>query len=324
VHGGTNPAQTMTVNYQSIMSYRYQFTNLVTVVGSEVVPDYSHEKLSDLEEQHLSETTHVHDLTEPDLGPPYWLRFEHYEPTPETGDTGLVHEIVLYDMEYDATTPYIGIDWDQDNAITGSATVRADIDGNHRDDDSMEGRNDWAELTLLMTCNPNSWMLSGSPDAMAGDDELDEQTAADLGVLYPELIATVDVGPACSTDLVAADGSGKVQLVVLGAAGLDLTYIDPSTMRVRHVRPEVSSIEDVDGDSILDLLLQVDPSGLPNLGSGDTLGFQARQPNGRVVLGEAPISWTSSTTDADADGVRDSCDLCPAQPATPPDADGCP
>jgi hypothetical protein len=137
-------------------------------------------------------------------------------------------------------------------------------------------------------------------------------------------IAEVDVGPACSTNHVAGDGTGKVQVVIFGSAELDVIDIDPSTVRVRQATAVLTSIEDVDGDVVDDLLIQVDTSALGGLGSGAALHVFAAQDDSRVVLGDAPVTWVSTTTDADSDGVRDSCDLCPNQAAPAPDADGCP
>lgn len=303
-HRGSSPAAlTSTVNYQSVMSYRHQLPGLVLVSDGLDYPDYSHQRLLDLDESDLDETLGVDfNIAQ---GPEYFLTYEGIVTTqtiaPSTG----------------------GIDWDDDSGIDTS-TVSADIDGDGRNDQLMTGRDDWNSLNLLMTCNDEHWMLKGTTTAAAGDDEIDEETAAALHVLYPQQLANIDVGPACSSNEVASNGSGKVQLALLGSATLDVYDIDLDTVRVRTAQPTLFAIEFVNGDAYDDLLMQVDTIDLAGLGLGTGLRVYAVKENSQVVVGKGSISWVSTTTDTDSDGVRNSCDSCPTVAATPPSADGCP
>jgi hypothetical protein len=124
-----------------------------------------------------------------------------------------------------------------------------------------------------------------------------------MRVLYPQL-AAIDGRPACASEV-------------------DVNDLDLGTVRVRQAEIEVSSIEDVDGDSVDDLLIQVDTNDLGGLGMGTTLWVYAVKNNSQVVSGEGAITWVSTTADTDGDGVRDGCDVCPAA-APAPDVDGCP
>ncbi len=95
-----------------------------------------------------------------------------------------------------------------------------------------------------------------------GDFEIDAVEA-----LVPRIIhVDIDIKPGSYPNAVNTDGTGVIPVAVLGSATLDVNTIDPATVALESMPVKVVgkssdrllySYEDVNGDGILDLVLQI-------------------------------------------------------------------
>ncbi len=158
------------------------------------------------------------------------------------------------------------------------------------------GLNDAAEEGTFLWANgepvtfTNWWV--GEPNNLQGEDyvHMDGQNPARLGrwndlhdwgrvgwttpygivELVPEPATfLIDIKPGSLPNSINLKSKGVLPVAVLGSEDLDVSLIDPDTLTLEGVAPRVSgksghfwSLEDVNGDSILDLMLHFDLQGL--------------------------------------------------------------
>jgi hypothetical protein len=298
-------------NYQSVMSYRYQFVGLDEYGGGGAnLSDYSHEDLPTLDETALDESD--------GLGSVLNLYFASYEcPYPAVTCPGpLGQDIVCFRTN----APSGPLNWDCDEA--GNLTVVSQETNYDGVQTELEGHDDWGNLDLQFQCDDVTY----ADGASAESGELTQQEAEERGVLHPDLHPVAELMPSCSFDPVAQDGTGKVQLAVLGDSELDVTSLVVSSLELATASPTASQVLDVDGDLTLDVVTEYLVADLEVAYPLQVAAFSGWRTNGQRISGMVDFEWVSTAVDADGDGVDEQhgCDVCPTQAGTAASPDGCP
>jgi len=118
--------------------------------------------------------------------------------------------------------------------------------------------------------------------------------------------------------------AGTTATLRIAAPGTALAGVEPASITVNGIAPTAVRFEDANRDGALEILLDLDVAALlqtlPAVGEGP-LAFAARL-GAMTLQGSAPVSVR--TLDADADGVSDAIDACPATaPKLAVDTAGC-
>jgi hypothetical protein len=301
-HSGYGSTPAKETNYQSVMSYLYQLSGLHHFPEGTATADWSHEELS-LDEAALDEGVGIDSRNEPDdLYYALWACPLQLEPR--------------------FASPIGEVDWDCDGAID-LAPVSAHLDDDVDSDDVVVGRDDWATLAFAFQCSPIYHGGFGAPLVDIDDEELSYEEASRSGLLDRPLRAGVDPLPACSADPLPADGTGKLQVAILGSAGLDVTEIAIPTVRISSAVPIAHQVVDADGDLLDDLIVEVEVDDLM-VGDPPAAVLSGERTDGTQLLGGRYLQWVPTAVDTDGDGVQDACDLCPSSAGGAASPDGCP
>ena len=125
----------------------------------------------------------------------------------------------------------------------------------------------------------------------------------------------IDIRPGSLVNPVNLKSRGVLPVAVLGSEDLDVSLIDPDTVTLEGVAPRVSgksghfwSLEDVNGDSILDLILHFEMDELSILPGAEELVLTGMLTDGTELEGSDSIRIVP-LGDADGDGFVDDTDL---------------
>lgn len=112
----------------------------------------------------------------------------------------------------------------------------------------------------------------------------------------PPMPVSIDVMPREPVNRIELGNRGTVAVAVLSAPGFDATRLDPRTLYLagarvtRRERGGMASLEDVDGDGLADLVVEV-PKALLKLGRGSMQALlTGLTPEGRLIRGADAVS----------------------------------
>jgi hypothetical protein len=125
----------------------------------------------------------------------------------------------------------------------------------------LGGFDDWAALTNKVDDIETQNALNAAlPRDFA--NEVDLPTLKERHLFYPPRQISIAIHPGCSLPgaPLAPGQSGTVTVAVLGSASLDVTQIDPQSLRLHGVAPTNTYIADVNNDGQPDLVATFDAS----------------------------------------------------------------
>jgi hypothetical protein len=127
------------------------------------------------------------------------------------------------------------------------------------------------------------------------DDQLGMLLDAVSVIECPAISVLVDIKPGSDPNCFNSDGHGVIPVAILGTADFDVSLVDPfslsldgSGVRVKGKSGNAGSLEDVNGDGYLDLVLQIEDDG--DYAYGDTTAtLTGRTYGGVKVVGTDAI-----------------------------------
>ncbi|HKF22614.1 MAG TPA: choice-of-anchor D domain-containing protein [Candidatus Angelobacter sp.] len=155
----------------------------------------------------------------------------------------------------------------------------------------LGGFDDWAALTGKIDDieTQNSLDMSAQRDHA---QEVDIPTLKDKHVLYPLRQVAIAIHPGCGLPSapIAPGQPGSVTVAVLGSASLDVTQIDPQSLRLHGVVPMNTSIADVNGDGLPDLVATFDLSQIHLSPQATTVRLSGWFTSSQRFFASAPIT----------------------------------
>ncbi len=319
-HGG-NEDTAHKVNYQSVMSYRYQtgglweFTDVYPFIGMNVA-DYSHELLPQLNDTGLIEANGV-GAQDPEFK--YWatrhcLVNSPRCTNPEPGD--------LFCTLGEPPTGWA--DWDCDTFNDGLVSLPYDISA--RNYGVTDGHDDWGSLDYGFQCNTATFTDGGAAGAANPTDELDLTTVADPELYLPVIPVPVDIAPGCAENTLPIGGS--VTVAVYGSIDMDIGDLDVLSINLSGATPTQDFETDVNGDGYMDWVMRFDEQamgdemavGYPPI---DVLQLSGRTTDGSPIIGFDSVE-RAIDSDSDRDQISNACDLCAKTYGGKETVDGCP
>jgi hypothetical protein len=253
--GGTEDLPNYKPNYLSVMNYSYQLSGILEsdAVGSDQVVgsrlDYAVQVL-------------------PTGGNTPGALTENGQLSEPAGLGSGTADVFTYndgECGFDYAASDGPVDWDGDG-VADNPTATSDLDQDDHPIDAcsvhdqvLRGHADWGpsadhSLGLAFQCLSNSQNASVGPSVdrksasrRLAADELTPEMAMRAHVLYPPRRVTVRT---------AEDCDGIVTL--LGADGLDVNDVDPTSLRLSGASASRVSVDDVDGDGKSDLVIVFD------------------------------------------------------------------
>lgn len=231
------------VNYISVMNPRYNFGIPVADWPGSVTPnpirtriDYSRKFLPLIDEAALSEPAGL----QPGNPPPFDTDLVRFYTPAAGGQT-----------RFGSTAPGQPINWKTDDPIV-STPVQADINGSGLLEQSS-GAQDWDFLRYDFQCSATFADGAPPPPGSLTGHELAPLEAAQLDVLHPLQVPTLDVQRVC----IDLDSHEVIPAILYGSAGFNVQQINLITLMVAEAPPQSTSMADLDNDGRLDLKAQV-------------------------------------------------------------------
>jgi len=188
---------------------------------------------------------------------------------------------------------------------------------------TLPGHDDWGNIDYAFRCMPGFGQQLGPPPELQGDLNEDELRTA--RVLLPTLVVPIDIEPGCAANPVVIGGGGTVSVAVLSQPGFDPATLDPAGLSFAGASATGSQLQDLNGDSVADLVLQYPMADLLLAPTATQAMLTGTLPSSQVIFGMDLITVVPYLADSDRDGVTDLCDLCPGTPPrVPVGPDGCP
>ena len=203
------------------------------------------------------------------------------------------------------------VDWDGDGIAGDHSAVTADL--NPADDfshpcgyttnEQFYGHVDWPpnapprSFTYGFQCtSPGSEdgapaRSHASPSRYFVGGELTAGMARAAHVLYPIRPVQIVIQPGCgSTERAIAPGQrGTIQVALLGAENLDVRQVDPASLHFHGAVPLGTSIRDVNGDKIPDLMLEFRASDVHLLPGAAHARITGWMNNSQAFVGETAV-----------------------------------
>jgi hypothetical protein len=114
-------------------------------------------------------------------------------------------------------------------------------------------------------------------------------------VLYPlqcTIDVDIDIKPGSDPNPINQGSNGLVPVAILSSDVFDATQVDPisvslagATVAVRGKGQPLAHVEDVDGDGLLDLVVQVETTGFDDLGTGGIVELTGKNLSGEDIIG---------------------------------------
>jgi hypothetical protein len=201
-----------------------------------------------------------------------------------------------------------GIDWNCSGGID-SAPVPSPIDG---DGDTVNSLNGWGGIPPLpaaQTANGDEWgnglaygflcqptFADGAPlpPSRISQDEISVEFATTHHYLSggPPLGARIDVRPLCSSNFVTLGNSGLMPVAIFGAANLDVSAIELSSLSLSGAAAVGSAtFSDIDGDTFTDMLVNFRMSDLQITASSTRVLLSGALGSGQQFFGSDSISF---------------------------------
>jgi hypothetical protein len=155
----------------------------------------------------------------------------------------------------------------------------------------LGGFDDWAALTGKMDDIETQNALNASlPRDLA--NEVDLPTLKEKHLFYPPRQVAIVIHPGCSlaSAPLAPGQSGTVTVAILGSASLDVTQIDPQSLRLHGVAPANTYVADVDNDGQSDLVATFDASQIHLSPQATTIRLTGWMTSSQRFWVEAPIT----------------------------------
>ncbi len=195
---------------------------------------------------------------------------------------------------------------DADDSLADFMELVSGTDAIRYWDDSFS---DWADITGA-TYGEDYWLSYMTEDDLAG------YTMLTVGVVpAPLLTIDIDIRPGSDANPVNLKSKGVLPVTIFGDDDLDVSEIDLATLALDGATPtakgnsgNVGSLLDVDGDSILDLILHFSMDELSILPGTDELVLTGMLADGTELEGSDSIRIVP-LGDANGDGFVDDTDL---------------
>jgi hypothetical protein len=200
-----------------------------------------------------------------------------------------------------------GIDWNCSGAID-SASVSVPIDGDGNVTDSLSGWGGIPPLPAPQTANGDEWgnglaygflcqptFADGAPlppSRMSQNEVSVEYATAHHLLSGGPLAARIDVRPVCSTNFVTLGDSGLMPVAIFGAASLDVSAIELSSLSLSGAAAVGSAtFSDIDGDTITDMLVNFRMSDLQITASSTRVVLSGALGSGQQFFGSDSINF---------------------------------
>ena len=145
------------------------------------------------------------------------------------------------------------------------------------------------------TYQPNAGFL-GTDDffylAYDGKTGYESATVTITVVETTTITVDIDIKPGSSPNSINQGSNGVIPVAILSSATFDATTVDPSTVElggagvaVRGKGKSMAHNEDVNGDGLVDLVVQVETQGLDDLGAGGTVELTGTTFSGEDIVG---------------------------------------
>jgi hypothetical protein len=237
--------------------------------------DYSREKLLDLNEWELNEALGVG-------GTPTDTDIVNYFVSP--GPFAFLHG-----------SSYGPIDWNG-NGQTTESSVQVDIDNdNGTPNNLLLTANDWEtvnglfkylnfkfQCTSAFVRDEGGASLAQS-ESSTNPSELGLSYAREHHILFPAAVATLVLNPECANPRLKSHIPNVRQLALLGSPSFDVNQIELASLSAPGARTLAVGIENVNGDGVPDLLLQLPPGA----GSSPRVRLTGWLKNSRAFVAEA-------------------------------------
>jgi hypothetical protein len=160
------------------------------------------------------------------------------------------------------TSPGGPTDWNCDGSI--DSNVQQDINLDGQLSTALQGVDDWARVTETFQCLPTYNDGPAPPEFYPPDEDrtVNLKLALDEHRVNPPVQAAIDIRPGCDGNAIALASSDTVQVAIYSSATLDATKIDPTTLSLQGEVASMTSLRDLNGDGVSDMLAEFPMSGL--------------------------------------------------------------
>jgi hypothetical protein len=161
----------------------------------------------------------------------------------------------------------------------------------------LGGFDDWAALTdKVDDIETQNSLNASTPGDLAR--EVDLPTLKGKHLLYPPRQVAIAIHPGCAlaSAPLAPGQPGTVTVAILGSSSLDVTQIDPSSLRLHGVEPLNTSVIDVNADGQLDLVATFDTSQLHLPPQAVTIRMTGWMTNSQRFWATAPVTIVNDSS----------------------------
>jgi hypothetical protein len=147
----------------------------------------------------------------------------------------------------------------------------------------------WTVETYPFTASSSSTTIAF---AEVGADDQFGMLLDDVGLVSVSIEVDIDIKPGSDPNPINPGSKGLVPVAILSSAEFDATQVDPTsvslagaTVAVRGKGTLMAHEEDVNGDSLADLVVQVETQGFADLGEGGTVALTGETFGGQAIVG---------------------------------------
>lgn len=311
-----DPHRPFKVNYLSVMNPAYNFGIPVTdpllstctnglCAPSPLKPlgvlDFSHAAMNDLVEAALDENRGV----SPGLPPPYNTYLTKFSTLDRTSRGCAPPNPPCLLTAYGSVASGQGVNWDINNPLgNNGAPVAVDLNNALGATEIFHGADDWNFLHYAFQCSPT--FANGAPPPENAititTNEITVAAASKAGILEPP-ITTVRLE--LSHPCVDLSSNGVVPVTLFGSSGFDVTKIDLASVRLGGAPVSSWSLDDKDGDGVLDLKARFRQSEMTLLSAQSSrVILSGRLTDGRLFTSVSPIGVTTGPLGTCGDGLK--------------------